>query len=253
MTTITLDFPTSFKKTLFIGLLLILALHVPIFCQVNTEALRKSDISGLRHTVDLNWQVNGGSSSLFTLDGTYRVDYRQPGFSFFALGYLKKSESRALLIGNEGFGHARLTHGVWEGFLQRSFNDFRRLARRDLIGGGVRLPMKIDSLTAHIGLGVMNENESVIGEGESTVIRSTNYLSFGTHFSKIADWSGTIYYQPLPSNLNDFRILTDQSLSVSLSKRVALTISLFGRYDSTPPTGVSVWDVSIKNGIRLRF
>ena len=77
----------------------------------------------------------------------------------------------------------------------------------------------------------------------------TSRLSAGARTTVVA----TVYGQPRFDEIADFRILSDVSLAVSITRTLSLSISFELRYDSRPPDDVVSLDTQLTNGISVGF
>ncbi|MCX6145791.1 MAG: DUF481 domain-containing protein, partial [Candidatus Kapabacteria bacterium] len=171
------------------------------------------------------------------------------------------------LVSNSGYAHIRLMINLnqyltSEIFTQREFNDFTKLQSRSLIGTGLRLEplhnlFKHDSINYNfsIGSGFMYENE-ILNDSikpETNLLRSTNYLNFQWKPSYHTKLMTITYFQFDLNDFQDFRILNNTSLIMSITKYVKVFISIVYRYDNLPPTSVINYDFEMKNGLSIEF
>ncbi len=253
-----------------------LILASALSAQVNTEALRREDLSpGLHTTLGADLGLIAGNSDLLQLKSNLRFDYRNGGNHFFLVTQYQRGSTDTLFI-NKGFAHLR---GVkWfsprlqvEGFLQREFNEFINLEDRQLAGGGVRIrwiqrlepaeeppPLQINT-----GIGLMWEREQIDITGQATgdpyhgavasLLRSTNYFVVQWNIDSRLALFSTTYYQVDLGRFSDYRVLWEGRLGVNLTKRLSLTLNLNLRYDSEPPEGIKPYDLELTNGISYRL
>ena len=103
----------------------------------------------------------------------------------------------------------------------------------------------------------MWENEAINnkqhGEVETSIIRSTNYLSSTWRIDKRFAVVVTAYYQPYLQRFSDFRILSENRFQFRATESVSFNIRLNFRYDSEPPTSVEAHDLEIINGLSISF
>jgi hypothetical protein len=257
-------------------LLSILLLTSLLSAQVNTESLRREDLSpGLHTTLGTDLGLIAGNSNLLQLKANLRFDYRKDGNHFFLVTQYQRGSTDTLFI-NKGFAHLRGVRALAprlyvEGFLQREFNEFINLEDRQLAGGGMRIrwlqrqePVEESPpLQLNTGIGLMWEREQIDTTGQASgdpvhgavasLVRSTNYLVVRWQQDDRLTFFSTTYYQVDLRRFSDYRVLWEGSLGVTLTRRLSLTINLNLRYDSEPPEGIKPYDLEITNGISYRL
>ena len=149
----------------------------------------------------------------------------------------------------------------FEVFGQHQFNEFTRLERRLLLGGGGRLALlRAERTEIFLGAGYMLERETLdlavdlpdARRGEHH--RSTNYLT--VRYNSEDDRFRLVhilYAQPRLDRLQDYRLLSETSFEIQLLRRLALAVNLNVAHDSEPPTGVKETDVVLSNSLRYSF
>ncbi|MBA7711287.1 hypothetical protein ES703_120245 [subsurface metagenome] len=259
------------------GLTLAALLLAPLLsAQVNTEALRREDLTpGLHTTLGADLGLIAGNSSLLQLKSSLRFDYLTGGNHFFLVTQYQRGSTDTLFI-NKGFAHLRGVKVLKprlqiEGFLQREFNEFINLEDRQLAGGGVRIRWlqrqdtaeESPPLQLNTGIGLMWERERIDTTGQASgdpyhgavasLVRSTNYLVVRWQLDDRLALFSTTYYQVDLGRFSDYRVLWEGSLGVTLTRRLSLTINLNLRYDSEPPEGIKPYDLEITNGVSYRL
>ncbi len=245
--------------------------------QVNTEALRREDLSpGLHTTLGADLGLIAGNSDLLQLKSSLRFDYRKGGNHFFLVTQYQQGRKDEQLFINKGFAHLRGVRALRprlqvEGFLQREFNEFINLEDRQLAGGGLRIRWRQPQdpsetpppLQLNTGVGLMWERERIDTTGQASgdpvhgavasLIRSTNYFVVQWKVDERLTLFSTTYYQVDLRRPSDYRILWEGRLGVNLTRRLSLTINLNLRYDSEPPEGIKSYDLEITNGVSYRL
>jgi hypothetical protein len=251
------------------SLLLLPALLQSLPAQVNTEAMRRTDVTeGLSNRIDFGLQYNAGNTRFLDLNLSGRSDYLSGDWYVFLAGNYERSLQDTLLFTNKGFLHLRGSYGLTtalrvEAFVQKEFNDYIQLQDRRLAGGGLRIaaiktPPADDSTSAaavYAGVGGMWEREVTTGSdgGVTSLARSTNYLSVSLQLNRQASLSATGYYQPAFRDLSDYRILVESNLDFRITQLVAWTTKTHYRFDSQPPAGLKRFDLELDNGVSLTF
>jgi hypothetical protein len=240
-----------------------------LYGQVNTEAMRKTDLEpGIQGKVSLSFGYMSGNTEVLTLKTGFRADYMaRPYHTFLVTNYQRGTEDKELFI-NKGFVHARGIRALsrrWrvEMFLQKEFNDFIDLEDRNLAGGGFRWAPLLrgaaftsnPEVNIYVGVGAMWEREvlGVGGDEETDIIRSTNYLSGNWQIDDRVGCFVTGYYQVDVEEFSDYRILADGGISFAVSKILTFSMDVYFRYDHDPPTDIEKHDLEISNGFGLTF
>ena len=238
-------------KIVFISTLLTISI---IWCQVNTESLRRDDqVPGLSHHLKLDFSYFSGNAEIIQLMGSYRMDYllQSSWYGFLSGQYNRAFEKDQEDFSNRGFIHFRSARPVIaridiEGFLQKEANHFINLENRELIGGGLRIN-QFEKL--YFGVGFMHEMEKYNDNPqEQNFIKSTNYINYKTNILQNAELQNVIYYQFNVEQPGDYRILWDGNLSVYTSRGISFSFSSHYRFDKN---GESYFEIS--NGIGFQF
>ena len=160
----------------------------------------------------------------------------------------------------DGFQHFRYNYHwkpclTWEVFTQLQYNEKINLRLRGLLGTGPRFEL-LDRKKNKIYLGtlyVFEYNEEFLETTQKLFSREhrlSAYLSYTLNPNPILSFSGTTYFQP---SVNDYRISTQQNLTIKIIKNIALSTSLGLSYDSSPPGEVINLIYQLANGIRWTF
>jgi hypothetical protein len=264
----------AFRLLLFLGIALITSSRA----QVNTEAMRKDDLTPGLH-LDIGGDIGyiEGNSSLFQNRSHLRLDYVQEWGQLFLVANYHLGMKDQLLFINKGFSHLRAVRQLrspiyGEVFLQQEFNEFIQLNDRILVGSGLRIKWNelegfgksSQELSLVTGVGLMWEREKIDAGPEGTagdpvhdelasLLRSTNYAVFDWAPTSTIGFMITTYFQFDTQRLSDYRILASSTLKVSLSKRLSLTLDLNIRYDSEPPGEIEPLDLELRNGFSYTF
>lgn len=240
---------------------------MPLAAQVNTENMRRFNAkTGFAHSISFQLGYVSGNSDVSNFSTGYRVDWLTENYYSFAVANYQRGESRGKLNVRKGFVHVRVSRNitdVWivEAFGQKEFNDFWRLADRQLGGSGLRYELagrdsanRVRSVIA-AGSGLMREYEKLKKPLDQTITqwRSTSYVSVIVALSKGVDLSSTAYAQIGLRRPSDYRLLNESRLSVQLWKNLSFGTTFRFRYDHEPPTGVEKRDIELTNGIAISF
>jgi hypothetical protein len=249
-----------------LGLLILVAITLPISAQVNVEALRQEDPPpGYSGTV-------GGDLTL----RTGNVDFLQFGLN--ARLYNVLETSTRLMVGNGGLGflgrsrfsssgllHYRQTYTYndlvspeWWG--QLNYDRPQLLKFRTVVGGGVRISFaQGDWGEFGMGAALMLEDErldlpdTAVHEDHTTDLRGSYFLTLRLVPTENLVITSTTYLQPAIRDLGDVRTLGNLRIASSVTEALDLTVSFDLRYDSKPPDGISALDTSLRTGLRYTY
>ncbi|MFQ6104494.1 MAG: DUF481 domain-containing protein [Candidatus Glassbacteria bacterium] len=250
-------------------LILILLTLNASFGQVNTENLRRTDISqGLHNSLEFDFGLVSGNSEYLNLTSGFRSDLVSGRYySFGVIQYQRGIQDDEVFI-NKGFVHLRgireLTSSFYgELFVQKEFNDFILLKDRNLIGGGLRIALlphgnttgRSSPIRVYAGIGTMWENEDIGTHPpeETSIFRSTNYASLSWRIDDRVYVGVVSYYQVHLGDFQDFRVLLESGFGYDVTRSIAFQVSFNLRYDNEPPRDVKKHDLEIKNGLRFSF
>lgn len=239
-------------------LLVIFLSHLPIFGQVNTESLRQTfEQKGHFQEVSLGYYLTEGNSNSFSYKIHYRYDWITDNWNLFLITNFNKGVGNGEAYLERSFFTVRSlrkltpTFGI-ETFVQKEQDQFRLLEDRQLLGVGTRMHI-FENIA--LGNGFMVEHEQ-LDDDEKTQhddIRSTNYISFKYSQNESLSWSGVSYFQFLPEDASDYRIIGDISLQVNVTETLSLLTSFNYRFDNNPPANVEKQDFSLENKIKFSF
>jgi len=230
-----------------------------LFAQINTETLRKSDTKpGISQLIRFNLDYLTGNSESLQIKPGYRIDYKAPDWSSFAITELRYGNQSGLNYINQAFVHGRIMtpiteSGTVELFGQKQYDDFRRVTDRQVLGMNYRSSMETPTARLATALGVMLENETNTIEGRASLIRLNSYLSGNLEIDALK-LSSTIYIQPAFRDFSDYRLLMESSITTMIGRSsIGFSTIIKLAYDNQPPQGVKPMDVEINSGIVATF
>ncbi len=163
---------------------------------------------------------------------------------------------------NRAYIHLRHIHEVaiddlvTEFFVQDSEDQFLLTQRRLLGGAGLRYRI-FDDLSygrAYFGFSLYYEDISYTTDNPSEhSVRSSSYGAYTFKFGKKSRFSTTAYYQPKVREFNDYYLVSNLSLEVSVIKNFYLKFQLLSRYDSMPPVEVKNHDFTHETMLVWKF
>lgn len=261
------NFTKFIKKVDFIvyirsALLLLLLFPGQAFAIVNAEDMTLLvDEEGLAGKVALS--ANGDRGNVTTngaeISSLLRLNHGKYT-EILALNY-KYSQSRGVRNANKSYLHLRHRYHLneaWalEGFGQTQQDEFANLKVRALLGAGVRWSQKRDIWHFYLGVGSFYEYEKLRKSASNAKLhfwRASTYMTTDYLLSEQVKLHETVYFQPVWSDMADFRVLNDTALKVSLTEHLALSLTLEVTYDSRPPVGTVKGNVSYKTGVEYHF
>ncbi len=235
--------------------------------QVNIEKQRK-DITKdfVEASLGFSLSLYKGNTNLFRFNTDLRLDFRKGKNSGFLMGNLAYGEKSEVSYIDKGFVHLRFIRDIsgkflFEAFLQKEFNDFLLLEKRELAGLGLRFHLINQSgewgkFNIHLGMGMMyeierfNPSSDLIQKEDSSILKSTNYISID-YISKKFSIKNVTYFQSDFGKDSSSRITSDLKFSVKLSKLLSYTAGINYRYDSNPAPTVKNYDLQIVNGLKV--
>ena len=237
----------------------------PVAAQVNTEKMRAFDVDGFQTTVGGTLAYQSGNANLVEVGARTRFDFRNGRHYSFLASEVRYGEEDGRTFRDRSFAHLRYTYRAspWlvpETFAQVEQNGFTLLQLRVLAGAGVRLRyLDTERVKIFQGTTPMYEFEN-LNAGEITrhpatvsTVRWSNYLNVRLKLTDKTYFIQTVYVQPRFDAFSDVRVLDEARLAVAITKHVTLDVSLEFDYDSRPPDGVSDFDLSLRNGVRVSF
>lgn len=240
---------------------LLISLSAPLLHgQINTEKLRQSAWEegwNVRLGVDLSFRRGNVEKSDYLLDGV--LGWRKGNHLVFGKILGEFEDASGSQIYNAAFAHLRYnlqlkTPITPEIFSQYQFDKSLKLNTRFLIGSGIRLEGNVaDNLYLAFGTGYMWEQEFYEQDTSLTTPRWTNYLVVNWRPRPLFSISNTLYFQPAFDDFGFVRILDEGSLRVDLTRHVVLRMTVNYRYDSDPLFQLRKYDISLTNGLEVRF
>jgi len=161
---------------------------------------------------------------------------------------------------NAGFGHLRYNRKLsdavrWEVFSQLQYNSLVKINRRILGGMGPRFKLTpYENAKFYFGVAYMFEYEEVV---DPEVIernhRASSYLSFSLTPEEQVSFTSTFYAQPLLRDFKDYRLASENSLTLGITEKLSLSINFRYLFDKVPPAGVPQNIYSFANTLEIKF
>lgn len=227
---------------------------------MNIEQIRQSSRAGTSGAVGLKVNGQTGNSKKLLAEVSTLTLQRNGRSEYLVAGLYRYGQSRDVKDTHLGNVHLRYTRELEgfpaaEVFAQTEFDQFKRLARRDLLGIGLRqLLERREGNSMYAGAGVFRENErfsdNLIGQ---QAFRGNVYLSFVRSFNELVSGSATFYYQPNLARLRDMRMQLDTGLQVKFARYMALALEWDLQADTRPPPGVKKVDTTYLVGLNITY
>jgi hypothetical protein len=222
---------------------------------------------GVTGQIELKLDWREGNNRFFDVGGVASVLFRRGRLLGLALVRGEYGNAAGgIPIARKAFEHlrARVTldcRWKWEAFAQHEYDAFRRLSVRGVAGTGPALQIvNEDRVGILAGAAYLFELEQLdtragrIDAGQrSTASRASMYVTGTEKLGGGASITQTLYVQPRLTDPGDIRVLGELSVTVKLSKRIALTDGFVAAYDRTPPDGIRRYDTQLTIGLVVTF
>ncbi|RMG20242.1 MAG: DUF481 domain-containing protein [Bacteroidetes bacterium] len=228
---------------------------------VNTERLRiNSAENGWTGNVDFSLNFTRNTRSITQGGMRSRLEYlwHKQRLMFFNDLSISRADTDNLI--NKAFQHIRYNYGfspglTLEAFGQVQYNQIQKIGFRSLLGGGPRFKLiQNDSTSLFLGSLYMYEYEQLTGrEAFTRTHRMSFYLSAAYSVNQIFSLNHITYYQPSISQPADFRLSTESSLNLTLTKRLVFKLIFQLLYDSRQPAGIPPTTYSLRNTLGITF
>lgn len=217
---------------------------------------------GLSGTLDLTFSYVKNVDEVLQYGGNISAYYFNNRHSILLLleSAMIKAEGEELV--NNNFEHVRYNYELgkeriiaWEVFEQLQQNRVQDIRLRLLTGTGLRFKLsEKDSLKTNFGISGMYEYE-VADKTDLTEshIRGSSYLSLSYQISKNSSLNFIGYYQPLITDLADYRVSSELNLRFNIIKKLAFRTRVSIIYDSAPLPDIPHAIINVSNGLSISF
>lgn len=232
---------------------------------VNIEAKRmQTDSVRFAFNGDLSFNhTNNDGNQVNQIDAaiTTQLKSKDLRMIYFLLGNYRLIDTGAENLQNAWFLHGRFNYKFdqlpalrFESFIQGQYNQLLAVEQRNLIGAGMRVKwMDKERFTGYAGNSYMYEIEYSDRAGTTSYNhRNSTYLtlSYAAESLKFTV-ANTVYYQPLYSNLNDYRILEQFRLDIPLSRWFKVFILYNYYFDSKTPLNTTEYTSNLNVGVGI--
>ena len=235
----------------------------PLWAQVDIESLRRDDQAGFFGSVAIDLTLRAGNVELFECGPELSLSYGRAEDTFIFIGSGDAGWEGKERFSNEALAHLRYVRAVGsrlhgEAFGQVNYDQSRRLEFRGIVGGGIRWALIAPGESSFwLGSSLMFEherNEVAAADdhaARTSLVRWSNYLSADIKLGETAQLAGTAYVQPAVRQFDDYRVLWDAALKVSITQALSSTTAVTFRRDSDPLNGVDGSDFRLSTGLAL--
>ena len=235
----------------------------PLSAQVDIESLRRDDQTGFFGSVAIDLTLRAGNVELFECGPRLSLSYGRAEDTFIFIGSGDAGWEGKERFSNEALAHLRYVRALGsrlhgEAFGQVNYDQSRRLEFRGIAGGGIRWALIAPGKSSFwLGSSLMFEherNEVAAADdhaARTSLIRWSNYLSADIKLGETTQLAGTAYVQPAVRQFDDYRVLWDAALKVSITEALSSTTSVAFQRDSDPLNGVAGSDFSLTTGLAL--
>jgi putative salt-induced outer membrane protein YdiY len=205
-----------------------------------------------------------GNTNILMLTGNGVVQYRKQRHLVFIDIHGEYGLQGTNELVSKDLEHARYRYRLsraidFEAFVQHDADAFRRLAVRAVAGVGARLRLvEGKHVTLAVAGAYMPDYERLSAglfpdsRAQSLAHRLSTYAVIAVSAGKIMV-AHTIYAQPRFDDFHDVRMLSDSSLSLTVTKHVAVRFSLTMTLDTEPPAGIRPVDSELKSTLSFSF
>lgn len=232
---------------------------------VNIEGSRlEEDSTGVQGEFNVFYNFTKNTQSISQLKASSALQFRWKKNVILPLADVNMVFSKNTDFVFKGYGHLRYNRLInkWltaEAFSQAQFDRVLFIQLRWLTGAGPRFKLyKAEKAAFFLGTLAMYEYEE---EKETGIIRrdwrGSAYLSAQIEVSETFSIAHITYYQPLFTDVSDFRLSTSTSLEFTITKALTFKSAFNLMYDSNPVQSEEVDIVnltySISNGLSFSF
>lgn len=202
---------------------------------------------------------------LFGFNSSLNAIYRTENHGYILVGqsdYLRINENTFL---NFGYVHFRVNFlrerkVNYEAFTQASYDNFRGLDPRVVLGGGVRLKLlESDKSDIIAGLGGFYESEKWLNPitdqfVEVEFMKVSTYISYRQEVAENVDFNAVVYYQTgYDRSLKDYRHRVSGSINLNtrITKKLSFNNSFEWGYEDKPIVPITRFIYALRMGLLL--
>ena len=246
-------------------IILVSIIFLPFFLSaqiVNIETQRlQSDTTGWLGTLGSNFLFEKNAVEILNINLNAHVEYKTKKSLYLFLANYNLLKGSGQTLSDNLFYHLRYNYKInkwlrWEVFTQLQQNSVTGIDLRFLAGTGPRFKLsgtKTFAFYAATAAMFEYEKETTTPPIYHRDIRSSSYVTTTFKPTDNAEFVGTVFYQPLYNNFNDYRILNELSAKFKIIKHLSFTAAWYYLYDNKPAASTPKLNYSISNGIEYDF
>ena len=237
---------------------------IPLTAQiVNIEKKRiATDSAGWFGQANISFSGSKNTKQILSLSSGTLLEYKSKNNKdlWLLITDLSLISADKEKFSNAGFGHLRYNRKLgeairWEVFGQIQYNSLTKIERRLLAGTGPRFKLtQFDNAKFYLGVAYMYEYEELTAP---VVVHKDNrissYFSFTLTPEDEVSFTSTLYVQPLLKDAKDYRIASETSLTLGITKKLSLSSTFRYSYDSMPPLEVPKSIYAFSNALEVSF
>ena len=222
---------------------------------VNIEDQRKDEIEGFALTLSAGIDGNHGTSERREYEFDIRVDQNRDFWQWFIIGSSEVGSKDGIRYSDRRFLHLRLIHDVSErvsieNFYQYGQAAYRLQEKRVLIGTGIRY---VPASNWRIGVSGMHESSKSLSNKLTKEWRLNSYLHHRFELKDGINFLSTIYLQPTIQKLNDYVLLIQSSIELSITDKLSISLGIDYSHDETPFPGATSGELSWGSFLSYKF
>jgi hypothetical protein len=229
---------------------------------IEDKRVRLNDSIAIKGYADVALSAVKNDKKLVTVSANTQLEYLNQKHLFLLIGgyNLVKAGSNNFL--NDGYGHFRYNYELsknvtWEAFTQGQYNERTRSRFRALVGTGARFRFHFTEKNRfYLGTALMFEHNQFSDiTPRQYDVRLSNYLSFTVAISDKIKLNNTTYFQPVLTDLGNFRVSSQGNVLFQITKKLVFKVSgnLILDKDVRLPPSVPDLIYAWTNGLRWEF
>ena len=230
---------------------------------ITIEPVTIKDEDELSGSIQASVENRRGNTEKNEYSGGVKIEYNKKN-SYVAWGEIAGAygDANSETNVNKLFAHLRYIHVTnleklnWESFLQSEYNEFTKIQRRRLVGGGVRYDFQHDGIgKLYLGESIFYENIAYTTDIDPSEdnIRFNTYLAYSAKLGDDSNIVYVLYYQPKADNFSDYIFSNGVELKVHVYKQLFLKVNVYYDVDSKPAYGVKKEDFTNKTSFVYDF
>jgi hypothetical protein len=233
---------------------------------VNIESARmQSDTTGWKGSASVGFTMTQNTSKVYDFTSGAHIQYKNRKNLYLLLGNTELLKNNQSSLINNSFIHFRYNHKFtshirWEWFAQLQNNAVTGIEFRFLAGTGPRFKLSESAkFRSYLGLSAMYEYErdkaAVLGEPSihHRDARGNVYYSLSWKPDTGTELISTFFFQPLFTDISDFRVLEQMSLRIKPGKHFVARFDLQYLFDQQPAPGQPKVNYRFGTGIGYDF